>query len=191
MATTRIEPAATYEDTIRAASSLVRAEAARMAFVLGSIVSVRHDLHDGDVEDEGGVGRDVPCTLFAVGIFGGDADLHAVPGAHPRQRHLEPHDEVADHEAGGERLSLRGVKDLAVDETTRVVAIDDVRGTGKTAIRCSRHNGTAFYPAEHRAALQDGDTLLLRLEFQEVAVGIAVEILVFLGFHIMKRIYCS
>ena len=121
---------------------------------------MRLDTEEFDVEDEGGVGRYVASALLAVGILGGDGDLHLVTGTHTGECHLESHDEVAHDEAGRKRLAGGGVKHLAVDEASCVVTIDDVGGASKSAVDGSRNDGTALDPAIDRAALQHVGSLL-------------------------------
>lgn len=149
-------------------------------------VLMRLDLQEFDVEDEGGVGRNVARLLLAVGIFCGDGYLHLVACTHTGQGHLEAHDEVAHDKAGGHlgrssralARTARGVEHFTVDEASGVVAIDDVGGARISAVGSSRHDGAALDPAIHGTARQHRHTVFLSAEFEIVAIGVAIEVAV-------------
>lgn len=143
-----------------------------------------------NVEDEGGVGRDISGALLAVGVLGGYGYLHLVAGAHAGEGHLETHDEVAHHEAGrnfgGGAWALAGaacgVEHAAVDEAARIVAVYDVGGAGEAAVGGSGDDGAALYPSEGCSGGEEGDVGVLGEEGDVFAIGVAVEVLVL--FHV-------
>lgn len=154
-------------------------------------------LEEFNVEDEGGVGRDVACALLAVGVFGGDGYLHLVAGAHAGKGHLEPHNKVAHDEAGGDfgrgagalAGAACGVEHSAVDEAAGIVDVDDVGRSGKAAVGGARHDGAALDPAEGGARGQKGDALVLGEESDVFAVRVAIEVLVL--FHGYVWAFCK